>query len=150
MRIFDRMQGDPAIKITENGSTMKFINGQPIMDQGLENAFIISLFTKPGWWGNALLKKDTQKIGSDFEEVRTVIDVQTINDYRSAAQRATDWAKEVNLASEIDVTVTNPSIDRIKTQINVKPPGSDIREFLFFKNGLNWLSQAINPAHERF
>lgn len=148
--IFDRFQGDPAIKITADGATMKFINGQPVMDQGLENAVLISLFTKKGWWGNTLIKDENKKIGSDFEQVRTIIDVQTINDYLIAAQQATDWMKTVGLASTIDIVVTNPSIDVIKMQMTIHSPGQDVQEFLFFKNSLNWISQAVNPAHERF
>ena len=120
------------------------------MDQGLENAVTISLFTKPGWWGNTLLKNENQKIESDFEQVRTVIDVQTINDYRDAAEKALEWMRTVNLASRIEVTVTNPKTDWIKTQINIFPPGQDVQTLLFLKNGLNWLSQAQFPAHERF
>ncbi len=148
--INNRFQGDPAIKITDSGATMKFIGGQPIMDAGLENAAIISLFTKPGWWGNTLIADENQKIGSEFEQIRTIIDVQTINDYNDAATLALKWMRDSGIASKIDIEVTNPSNDIINTSIIIRPPGSDLTELLFIKNGLNWLSQAQNPAHERF
>lgn len=146
---FDRFQGDIAVKISENGASMTFIGGQPVVDQGLENAVIISLFTKKGWWGNALIKDENKKIGSDFERVRVTIDVQTINDVKDDAEKALAWMRTVNLASSIDITVINPRTDWIKTGIDVFSPGKDVQEFLFLKNGLNWLSQAKNPAHER-
>ena len=50
--IYNRFQGDVAVSITEDGAKMKFINGQPVMDQGLENAVLISLFTKKGYFEN--------------------------------------------------------------------------------------------------
>lgn len=119
------------------------------MDQGIENVVTISLFTKKGWWGNALIKDKNKKIGSDFEQVRTTVDIQTINDYREAAEKALAWMRTVNLASSLDIRVINPRTDWIKTGISVFSPGKDVQEFLFLKNGLNWLSQAKNPAHER-
>lgn len=149
--IYDRFQGDPAIKITNSGATMKFTGGQPNMDQGLENAAQISLFTKKGYWGNALTDDENEKIGSEFEQIRTVIDIETINDYTDAARLALQWFKDTGLASNIDITVLNPRLDIISTSILIHPPGSgSLTELLFIKNGLNWLQQAANPAHERF
>lgn len=148
--IFNRFQGDPAIKITEQGATMKFISGQPIMDQGLENYVIISLFTKKGWWGNVLFKDENQKIGSDFERERTIVDIQTINDVNDDADVALQPMKNTNLSSKNEITVTNPYTDQIWTDIKIYPPGRDVQELLFFKNGVNWISQAKYPAHERF
>jgi len=147
---FDRFQGDPAIKLTPSGATMDFNGGQPVMDQGLENYQIISLFTKKGWWGNILFENVNQKIGSDFEEIRTIIDIQTINDYTDAARTALKSMKDSGLAKSIDINVTNPSNDFIKISILTTPPSKDITELLFIKNGLNWIQQAQNPAHERF
>lgn len=148
--MYNRFYGDPAVRITEQGAQMKFIGGQPIMDQGLENAVQISLFTKPGWWGNTLNKEDSKNIGSTFEEQRTIIDTQTINDYRDAATLALAWMKTVNLVSKIEIDVTNPVGNQIRTAIRLYPPGRDVVELLFFQNGLNWIRQAQNPAHERF
>lgn len=148
---YDRFQGDPAVKITENGATMEFKGGQPIMDQGLENAAQISLFTKRGYWGNTLTQDENEKIGSDFEQIRPVIDIETINDYTDDARVALQWMKTVGLASKIDINVTNPRLDLISTSVLIYPPGVDtLTELLFIKNGLNWLQQAANPAHERF
>jgi phage gp46-like protein len=147
---FDRFQGDPAIKLTPSGATMEFKGGQPVMDQGLENAVIISLFTKKGYWGNVLVSDENKKIGSDFEQVRTIIDIQTINDYTDSINVALKWMKDSGLVSKIDVNVTNPSQDQIKAEIILYPPRQTEIELLFIKNGLNWIQQAQNPAYERF
>lgn len=145
----NRFQGDPAIKLTPDGAKMKFIGGQPIMDQGFDNAVQISLFTKPGWWGNDLVIEDNKKIGSTFQEQRTIVDIQTINDYTDAAKLALNWMIDNNIASKIEINVTNPNMNYIKTSIFIYPPGQDASKLLFLQNGINWISQAKNPAYER-
>jgi phage gp46-like protein len=147
---FNRFQGDPAIRITDSGASMEFIGGQPVMDQGLENAVIISLFTKKGFWGNTLVTEESKKIGSDFEKIRTIINIQTINDYTDSINNALKWMKDSGLVNKIDVNVTNPTADQINAKIILYPPSQDALELLFIKNGLNWIQQAQNPAHERF
>lgn len=149
MKTFNRFQGDPAITITEEGASMTFKGGQPVMDQGLENAVILSLYTKKGYWGNTLLRKESQKIGSDFSEIRTVVNIDTINDYTDDATGALRWMKTENIASKIDISITNPYNDQIYSDIKITPPGQDTQELLFFKNGINWINQAANPSHER-
>jgi phage gp46-like protein len=149
MRAFNRFQGDPALQITLNGADMRFIGGQPVMDQGVNNAALISLFTKRGWWGNVLFTDVNQKIGADFEEIRTIVDVQTLNDYNDAARGALKWMTDSGLASRVDVDVTNPVTNQIRTTVAIYPPGQDLEELKFLKNGINWISQAANPAHER-
>lgn len=150
MGCFNRFQGDPAIKLTPGGADMKFIGGQPVMDQGIENAAIISLFTKPGWWGNSLITENNKKIGSKFQQQRTIIDIDTINDYTDDATIALQWMVNSRLASKVDITVTNHRGDEIKTDIKIYPPGQTLRQLLFLKNGLNWIAQSCNPAHERY
>ena len=66
--MIDPYQGDPKIILTENGATLKFVGGQPVMDRGLENFALISLLTKTGWAGNFFIRAEADKIGSDFEE----------------------------------------------------------------------------------
>jgi phage gp46-like protein len=144
-----RFQGDIAIKITKDGAKMKFVDGEPVRDRGIENATQISLFTKKKYWGNALVKKESQKIGSDFEKQRVVIFVETLNEVRNDANLALQWMLDTNLASKIDLTVMNPALDYIETYIKIYPPGQDIQELLFLHNGVNWINQAIDPAHRK-
>ena len=150
MTTYNRFQGEPAVTLKNGGASMQYISGQPVMDQGLENTTQISLFTKPGWWGNVLFSDPNKKIGSTFQEIRPIIDIQTINDYTDAADDALSWMKKVKLASKIDIEVTNPYNDQIRTKIIITPPGQNINELLFTSNGLNWIAQANNPAHARF
>lgn len=144
-----RFQGDPAVEITEKGARMKFTGGQPVMDQGLHNYVLISLFTRPGWWGNVFTTDENKKIGSNFSIPRTIVDVKTVNDYRDLAQLALRPMKSTGLASNIDVEITNPKIDSINIAIKIYPPGQDALKLLFTKNGMSWIEQALNPASER-
>ena len=145
-----RFQGDPAVKITKNGATMTIIDGQLIMDQGLENAVLIALFTKKGFWGNVLVTDPNKKIGSNFERQRTIVDVDTLNEVFDDATQALKPLIDSGLAKTIDITVINPYLNHIYTNILIKPPAKDIVELLFINNGVNWINQATNPAHERY
>lgn len=149
--IYNRFQGDPAVKITEDGAKMKFINGQPVMDQGLENAVLISLFTKKGYWGNALITEESRKIGSDVEitALDPIVSIQSINNMTDAIDKALAWMTDTKLSQENEITVTNPTSNNLRATIKITPPGRDSQTLLFLKNGLNWISQAQNPAHER-
>jgi len=149
--IYNRFQGDPAVTITEDGAKMKFINGQPVMDQGLENAVLISLFTKKGYWGNALITEESKKIGSDVEitALEPIVSIQSINNMTDAIDKALSWMVDTKLSQENEITVTNPTSNNLRATIKITPPGRDSQTLLFLKNGINWISQAQNPAHER-
>lgn len=144
-------QGDPAVKITPNGARMQFISGQPIMDQGFENAVQISLFTRKGWHGNAFLKKPSQKIGSDYElRCQEPINVDSINNIEDAAKNALQWLDDNRITKAVEIIVTNPKADMIKTAIKFQPNVNDITEMKFLSHAQNWEYQTTNPAHERF
>lgn len=143
----NRFQGDIKVKITADGAKMKFIDGEPVRDRGLENAASISLFTRQGFWGNSLIREVNKKVGSNFEQQRTIIEVETLNDIRNDANNALKWMIETKLASKIDLTITNPNLNYINTYVKIYPPGKDINELLFFTNGINWQNQAEDPAY---
>lgn len=145
--MISRFQGDPAIKVTESGAEMTFRGGQPVMDQGLHNAVLISLFTKPGFWGNSIFA-EAEQIGSEYQQPRTVIDIETIDDINRSAEDALEWMTDTGIASSVDVETANPT-GQITTRIKIAPPGEDLQKFLFTQNGQNWISQAVNPAHGR-
>jgi phage gp46-like protein len=149
--IFNRFQGDIAVKITESGAKMKFINGQPVTDQGLENAVLISLFTKRGYWGNSLISEESKKIGSDVEvtALEPIVSIQSVNNMTDAIDKALSWMTDTKLSQENEITVTNPSSNNLRATIKITPPGRDSQTLLFLKNGINWIGQAQNPASER-
>jgi hypothetical protein len=142
----DIYQGDPRLFLTADGSKLNFVGGQPTMDRGLENLVLISLFTAPDWPGNDLFNDVNQRIGSDFEEIANQpITIQSLNAIQNAAERAL----QSPVFGTVTVEVNNPSGYRIDISILIEPPGFDARELLVTKNGINWTSQANDPAHRR-
>ena len=138
--------GDPRLFLSENGSRLIFRGGQPVMDRGLENLALISLFTKNGWVGTVLFSDINQQIGSDFEEaVNQPITLTMLNDVAQAAERAL-----VNPAfGNVVVTVENPNSSRLKVTILIQPPGQDSMVLILSRNGDNWISQKEEPAEGR-
>lgn len=148
--VIERFQGDPRLVIDEDGADLDFQAGQPVMDRGIENSVLLSLFTEKDWVGNALVDKPTQKFGGKFlEAVKQPITATALNDIRNAALSDLNWMLETGLAEEIDISVRNPVSTRLKVLIVVKPPKSDLEVFLLTNNGLLWVSQTVDPANER-
>ena len=143
----NNFDGDPKLILTENGAELVYQDGQPVMDQGLENNALIALFTKPGWAGNVLLADD-QQIGSDFEsQARGTLTLSKLADIENAASRA--LSSDVQKLTENIAEVNNPIGNRLDMLLRLAPPGEDVNLLLTSKNGLNWRSQALDPANER-
>ncbi len=142
----DRFSGDPKLILTVDGADMVIKGGQPVMDQGLENAALISLFTKPDWPGNFLIEDEEQQPGSDFEEIsKGIINLDYLNNVRQSAEKAlTNGA-----FGKKTIDVFNPTSKNVRINIIIDPPGVDIEELILTKNGPNWISQKNNPAHKR-
>jgi phage gp46-like protein len=148
----DRYQGDPKLILDENGADLVFTanGGQPEMDRGLENAALISLHTRPGWAGNILFRKPSEQIGSDFEQAnRDPITLTSFNNIRNAAQAALQWMVDTGVAASVEARVSNPTGRRVQTAVLIKPPSRDPLVLLETRNGLNWISQKIDPANLR-
>lgn len=131
-------QGDPRLILTANGSTLQFVGGQPLMDRGLENMALISLFTGPGWCGNQLIPTP---IGSTFEyECDQPITRQQLNRIRNAAEIALDSP----LFGGVTATVRNPTGHRLEITILIRRTGAALQ---LSKEGGAWGYQTIEPAY---
>jgi phage gp46-like protein len=142
--------GDPAIKISENGSTIVVKGGQPVMDEGLENIVNISLFTTPGWFGNIFASNDDEKIGSEFMAVASSSITKTsLLDTKNQAEQDLDWIIKNNIASKIEVDVTNPGSRNLQVQERIYKPSGELETLLQNRYGQNWISQLSDSAHGR-
>ena len=142
----NNFEGDPVLILTNDGSTLKFVGGQPVMDRGLENLVLISLFTSLGWAGNTLFTEQNLKIGSNFlTAANQPITLQSLNDIRDAAEKALNDP----ILGKVKVVVTNTNSYQIDVNIIIEPLGEDIQKLLVSKNGINWQSQIIDPANRR-
>ena len=148
--VIERFQGDPRVVIDEDGAELEFQAGQPVMDRGIENAVLLSLFTASDWIGNTLAEKPAQKFGGKFlKSIKQPITASALADIRSAVLSDLKWMIDTGLAAEIDAQVTNPESTNLKVLLVVKPPKSELEVFLLTNNGLLWVSQTIDPANER-
>lgn len=144
--IIDRFSGDPKMILTEDGADLSISGGQPVMDQGLENLAMISLFTQKGWPANFLIDNPDERHGSDFEvTAKRPITLSTLNDTRQAAENA---LKNPALG-KMDISVSNPNSNFLQVAITIHPPGKDSETLLLAKNGVNWINQKLHPANER-
>lgn len=144
MNTIDIFDGDPALQITPDGADLIFVDGQPIMDRGLENQAIISLFTEPGWIGNSLVQTPQGKIGSNFvKKARGPITMKTLNDVRQAAMQALD----LPVFGEILAQISNPTAQILKANITIKHPRGMLRDLLLTRSNGNWIYQRTQPAN---
>jgi len=139
-----RYQGDLKIEIGKDGAAITYIGGQPVLDQGIINAVIISLFTSKPWIGNIFARKAGQKIGSIFEaETRKPITSQSPNFIRFAAESALKWMKDKNgLNAKITVDVKNPASDTISVNILIKSPVIGNANIGLTRYAGNWIATA--------
>jgi hypothetical protein len=104
----------------ENGATWEYTAGQPVMETGVANAALISLFTRPGFSGNIFLEPE-QRIGSDFENTcRGTITLSRLNDIENAAVRALTS----KLFPDVTAAASNPSGDQVRVVVHISPGAS--------------------------
>jgi phage gp46-like protein len=152
MRRGHQYDGDPRIEITADGAEIYFLGGQPVMDRGLENAAILSLFTAEDWPGNALLTGPGEAIGSRFEEIATVeaITLSTLDRVADAGRKALAWMISQRVAGSVDVATANPTGRQIEAVVTIYPPGGGTAAALLVaRNGPNWTAQKLDPASGR-
>lgn len=146
----DPYQGDPKVFITNDGAEIVVRSGNPIMDGGLENAVLISLFSKEGWVGNTLFTENDQKIGSKFQDKGNgPVTLTRLNDLANSAEVALQWMIDAGIVSSVEAVTRNPSGNILETEILLTPLGKDVQSILIQQNGQNWIIQINDPAHRR-
>jgi len=115
-------EGDPKIFDTGDGVELSIIGGQPEMDDGLENAVFLSLFTSPGWWGN-ILSEPAEKSASRLETaLRRTLTNQTRLDVEQYAREALAWMVAEGIAKKITVSATIPEVGLCLVIIKIDQP----------------------------
>jgi len=133
--------GDPKLYTEGDSFDLSIIAGQPSMDEGLENAVSISLFTKDGYWGNAVASSDAEKVGSDFEDaLAQPLSNKTRLDVEARAAKALAWMKKVGLADSIVISASIPEIGLMEIEITITQPGGVPLAPL--KYSINWATMA--------
>jgi hypothetical protein len=115
---------------------LKYISGQPIVDQGVYNAAIISLFTDAGWDGNVFLPPPS-RIGSDFVKLcKGTITLAKLADIENSAVRALTS----KLFPRVEAEARAPTPDGLSVNIKISPGGS----LNVNREGALWIAQGKN------
>jgi len=143
-------EGEPRLVMTPDGVTIEFRGTQPVMDTGLENAALISLFTDSGWWGNSALSAD-EKIGqSNFEKVASgTINIGMLAQTANEARLALAWMTKKKIVQSIDARAYNRNGFGVEVVIIITGLDGSSKALKVSKYGSNWVSQAIDPAQAR-
>jgi hypothetical protein len=137
----DRYSGDPRITLGPDGSDLDYQGGNPVMDRGVENAALLSLFTREGWAGN-IFSPPENHIGSDFEKTcEGAVTLSKLADIENSAARSL----ESKLFQNVEVEATNPKSDRLRVEAKIGP-GSVLS---LTREGALWTNQSNDPASRR-
>ena len=129
----NRFEGDPKLYFTNNGAELRYEGGQPVMEQGLENQALISLFTREGWCGNVFLPPENH-VGSDYEAACAgSITRSKLADIEDAAVRA----MQSKAFQQLDAEAVNPRSDTLIVRITGGPGGA----LSFTREGGLWQNQ---------
>jgi len=143
-------EGEPRLVMTPDGVTIEFKGTQPVMDNGLENAALISLFTDRGWWGNALLKSDEQIGKTNFEKVASgTINIGMLAQTANEARLALKWMVSLKIVQSVDARAYNRNGFGVDVEIIITGLDGSSKAFKVSKYGANWTSQVIDPAQAR-
>lgn len=123
--------GDVKVTPSDDGGSIEFVSGQPVMDQGLATAVYLSLYTTPGWWAD-------QGVGCNLEALESrPLTNQTRLDAEEAARAGLAWLVEQGIASEVVVSaeIVAPSV--LALTVRVLEPDGTVEDFRY---RINWLS----------
>ena len=133
--------GDIKLIPTVDGGDLHFVGGQPEIDDGIETAIYISLFSDGGFWANSI-SDIAEQLDSEVNAItaRGTLTNKFRLDLIEAAKNALQWLLDENVCEEIDVNafIKNSSII-ILTILLVQPSG-DVE----LKYEINWKNQIEN------
>lgn len=139
-------QGDVILFQDLDGGNIEINNGLIEMSGGLQTAVYLSLFGgndednrvdnqefNKSWWGNTN-ENEINQIRSETQYLLKSLPISSANlrKLELTAQRDLNWMIEINLAKEIKVNATIPSLNTIKLIIQI-----DQKEFEFIENWSN-------------
>jgi len=132
-------EGDVKLIQTDDGGDIEFIAGQPVMDQGLETAVYISLFSSD-WWGNAISEQN-EKLESKLEDIyNRNLSNQTRLDAEEYVRKALEWMIRLGIAKRIDVSASLPTPGWLGLEITIIEPNGSEQNLRY---SINWAKQRV-------
>jgi len=130
--------GDVRLTPTADGGDITLLGGQPDMDQGLETAVYVSLFSGPAWWGNLSGALD-ERAESNLESLLSqTLTNQTRLDAEEYARQALAWMLRSGIAAKVTVAATLPTLGWLVLSIVIEQPGTDPAVLRY---QINWAAQ---------
>lgn len=144
----NRFDGDLKLFLDEDGAYCRWVNGQPIMDRGLENSVLIALLTKnDDYWGNYLETDEHEKLGSLFTDIiGQPITLDTFNTARTNAEKDLQFLTKMKIANAVNMKIQSPTYNSIEAVIRIISPQSET-ELVLSNMGDVWKYQLIDPAY---
>jgi len=139
-------EGDPFLFQTNDGGNINVENGITELSSGLETAAYLSLFggnedddgsekTDKNWWGNFTETVESAQYRSETQYILRSLPATSGNlgKLREAVLRDLDWMVQDKVASEIDVNVTIPGLNKVMIECNINAIGPE-NQFVFYEN----------------
>lgn len=124
--------------------------GEPDVDDGLETAVLVSLFTdrregdERGWWGDAF---DDEPLGSRLWKLdREKMTPAIIGQAQTYCQEALEWLKTEGIASKILIDISIISSDKLGIAVEITRPNG---ETVGYKWRYLWKYQELEPVNNR-
>jgi phage gp46-like protein len=143
-------EGDLALFNNLIAGDINVENGQPTMEQGLETAIFISLYSgdKKSYWANENLQQTpTYQMGGEYEKLSEglALNPQSAQRLNEAIKRDIQWLIDENIVNEI---TTQSSIINGAYQVVITVLKND-NSTQQFKYSNNWVGQYLSPSHEK-
>lgn len=143
MDVFD---GDVLMKQENDGGEIEFINGQPVMTGGFENATYLSFFggnedddgSKDNpltYWGNFLEDDPSKKYISETQYLLRGLPATSANliKIEEAMKRDLQWFLDTKTANKIEVLAIIPALNKINLSGSIFAQGKEFN-FNFTEN----------------
>lgn len=139
------LYGDVFVTEGDIGGQIKYVNGQPIMDGGLETTVYLSLFSND-FWGNEITNNNSEQLSEGLDAfLRSKVTSQTRLQVIDRSNNLLQWMLDIGLADTIEV---DAFLEDVCILIEIKITKNS--EEQSFKYAVNWNNEINNPAIERF
>jgi len=142
---------DIALVEKDNEIDFALENGDLVLDEGLETAVVISLFSdrrvekselprgesqQKGWWGDLLSEVEGDQIGSKLWLLnRGKLTLETVPRTENFVRECLQWAIDDGVAERVNVVSALSEQGRIQTKVDIVRPESENNSFDFVWDG---------------
>ena len=145
---------DVALEYSGESFDIKIVKNDLKLDEGLQTAVIISLFTdkrcrveelnagetdRAGWWGDMFADLEGDQIGSKLWLLRREKQVPaTLVRYEEYAKESLQWLIDDKIATAVTATASFPERGRVDLEIGIQRPQGAVS----FKYSLSWNAES--------